>query len=41
VRLLQLLDALPEVLPPRLDELLKRQIRNTRGETVGEIRPVS
>jgi L-asparaginase II len=41
VRLLQLLDALPETLPPRLDEFLKRQIRNTRGETVGEIRPVS
>jgi L-asparaginase II len=41
VRLLQLLDALPEALPPRLDEFLKRQIRNTRGETVGEIRPVS
>lgn len=41
VRLLQLLDALPERLPPRLDEFLKRQIRNTRGETVGEIRPVA
>jgi L-asparaginase II len=41
VRLLQLLDALPESLPPRLDEFLKRQIRNTRGETVGEIRPIS
>lgn len=41
VRLLQLLDALPETLPPRLEEFLKRQIRNTRGETVGEIRPVS
>lgn len=41
VRLLQLLDALPQTLPPRLDEFLKRQIRNTRGETVGEIRPVS
>lgn len=41
VRLLQLLDALPETLPPRLDEFLKRQIRNTRGEAVGEIRPVS
>ncbi len=41
VRLLQLIDALPETLPPRLDEFLKRQIRNTRGEAVGEIRPVS
>jgi L-asparaginase II len=41
VRLLQFLDALPESLPSRLDEFLRRQIRNTRGETVGEIRPVS
>jgi L-asparaginase II len=41
VRLLQLLDALPEQLPPRLEEFLRRQIRNTRGETVGEVRPVS
>jgi L-asparaginase II len=41
VRLLQLLDALPEELPSRLDEFLRRQIRNTRGETVGEVRPVS
>jgi L-asparaginase II len=41
VRLLQQLDALPETLPTRLDEFLRRQIRNTRGETVGEIRPVS
>jgi L-asparaginase II len=41
IRLLQQLDALPATLPPRLDEFLSRQIRNTRGETVGEIRPVS
>lgn len=41
VRLLQLLDALPADLPMRLDEFLRRQIRNTRGETVGEVRPVS
>lgn len=41
VRLLQLLDALPADLPARLDEFLRRQIRNTRGETVGEVRPVS
>lgn len=41
LRLLQLLDALPETLPPRLHEVLRRQIRNTRGEAVGEIRPVS
>ena len=41
VRILQLLDALPDQLPPRLDEFLTRQIRNTRGEAVGEIRPAS
>ena len=41
IRLLQQLDALPGTLSPRLDEFLSRQIRNTRGETVGEIRPVS
>lgn len=41
IRLLQLLDALPRHLPPRLDEFLKRQIRNTRGESVGEIRTVA
>ena len=41
VRLLQLLDALPATLPARLDEFLRRQIRNTRGEAVGEIRPLS
>jgi L-asparaginase II len=41
IRLLQLLDALPAQLSPRLDEFLARQLRNTRGETVGEIRPLS
>ena len=41
IRLLQLLDALPATVSPRLDEFLRRQIRNTRGETVGEIAPVS
>ena len=41
IRLLQHLDALPAQLPPRLDEFLSRQLRNTRGETVGEIRPLS
>ena len=41
VRLLQLLDALPKTLPARLEEFSTRQIRNTRGETVGEIRPLS
>ena len=41
LRLLQLLDALPAALPARLEEFRHRHIRNTRGETVGEIRPVS
>jgi L-asparaginase II len=41
IRLLQLLDALPATLSPRLEEFRHRQIRNTRGETVGEIGPVS
>jgi L-asparaginase II len=38
LRVLQLLDVLPATLPPRLDEFLRRPVRNTRGETVGEIR---
>ncbi|HVT39486.1 MAG TPA: asparaginase [Gemmatimonadaceae bacterium] len=38
LRLLQLLDVLPETLSPRLAEWATRPIRNTRGETVGEIR---
>ena len=41
VRLLQLLDALPQELPPRLDDFLRRAVRNTRGEPVGEIRPLA
>jgi len=41
LRTLQLFDVLPNELPPRLDEFLRRPIRNTRGETVGEVRPVS
>jgi len=41
VHILQLLDALPKTLPSRLEEFFTRQIRNTRGETVGEIRPLS
>jgi L-asparaginase II len=36
VRLLQELDALPYPLPPRLEEILSRPVRNTRGEIVGE-----
>ena len=38
LRVLQLLDVLPAALPPRLEEFLRRPVRNTRGETVGEIR---
>lgn len=38
LRALQLLDVLPARLPPRLEELGHRPIRNTRGEVVGEIR---
>jgi hypothetical protein len=35
---LQILDVLPATLPPRLEEFMRRPVRNTRGETVGEIR---
>ena len=38
VRALQHLDVLPKQLPPRLEELLHRPIRNTRGEIVGELK---
>jgi L-asparaginase II len=41
IRILQLLDVLPNDLPPRLEEFFRRAVRNTRGETVGEIRLVS
>lgn len=41
LRLLQLFDVLPATLPQRLDEYLRRPLRNTRGEVVGEIRLVS
>jgi len=37
---LQQLDILPTELPARLAEFAHRPIRNTRGEVVGEIRPV-
>lgn len=36
VRLLQELDALPDPLPPRLAEILRKPVRNSRGEVVGE-----
>ena len=32
LRMLQMLDVLPATLPPRLDEFLRRPVRNTRGE---------
>lgn len=37
LRLLQHLGALPAALPPRLAEFAVRPVRNTRGETVGEV----
>jgi len=36
IRLLQELDALPDPLPPRLAEILRKPVRNSRGEVVGE-----
>ena len=41
LRLLQQFGVLPPTLPTRLEEFLRRPIRNTRGEIVGEVRPVS
>jgi L-asparaginase II len=38
IRILQMLDALPATLTPRLEDFVRRPVRNTRGETVGEIR---
>jgi L-asparaginase II len=38
LRVLQILDVLPSTLPARLEEFLRRPVRNTRGEAVGEIR---
>jgi len=32
---------LPDALPLRLEEFIRRPVRNTRGEVVGEVRPVS
>jgi L-asparaginase II len=40
LRVLQLLGVFPETLPPRLGEYLRTRIKNTRGEVVGEVRPV-
>jgi L-asparaginase II len=41
LRLLQMLDVLPDELSPRLNEFLHRPVRNSRGEVVGEVRPVT
>jgi L-asparaginase II len=41
LRLLQLLDVLPAELPARLHEILRRPLRNSRNEVVGEVRPVA
>jgi L-asparaginase II len=41
IRVLQTLDVLPATLPHRLEEYARRPVRNTRGETVGEIRLAS
>ncbi|MEP6729715.1 MAG: asparaginase [bacterium] len=38
---LQHYGALPRDLPPRLAEFSRRVLRNTRGEAVGEVRPMS
>jgi L-asparaginase II len=37
LHLLQELDALPAILPPRLAEWARKPVKNTRGESVGEI----
>ena len=37
LRLLQELDALPTPLSPRLAEWMRRPVKNTRGESVGEV----
>ena len=41
LRLLQVLEVLPLQLPPRLNDFLHRPVRNSRGEVVGEVRPVA
>lgn len=40
LRVLQMYDVLPATLPARLEEFLRRPLRNTRGEVVGEVRLV-
>lgn len=41
LRLLQQIGALPDALPPRLAEFAVRPVRNTRGEVVGDVRPLA
>jgi L-asparaginase II len=41
LRLLQHLGALPDPVPTRLAEFMRRTVRNTRGEVVGEVRPAA
>jgi L-asparaginase II len=41
IRILQRLGSLPDPLPPRLAEMLRKPVRNTRGEVVGEIHPLA
>ena len=41
LRALQLVGALPDPLPARLAEFIRRPVRNTRGEVVGEVRPAA
>ena len=41
LRLLQHLGALPDRLPNRLEEFIRRPIRNTRGVIVGHVRPMA
>jgi L-asparaginase II len=40
LRVLQLLGVLPEALPARLQEYARTRVKNTRGEVVGEVRPI-
>lgn len=40
LRVLQELGALPDELPVRLAEYARARVRNTRGEVVGEVRPI-
>jgi L-asparaginase II len=37
LRVLQLHGALPDPLPPRLQDFARPKVRNTRGEVVGEV----